>query len=359
VAWSQGKTRCPRASAVRRVRGRGLVASPPGARYSLRNHATSGAIGVSWKSLLACWLLLAGCGDGGGSHDGRSERTADTANIWVMSRADRSVTVIDAERAAVVRRISLGFRSDPSDLIYWNGSVWVGSSGGMLQRIDTAERRLVDTIPLEMDVWKVSAADHGIYAMDAERSLVSRHDTATGEVLTVLDPPDRIHAMAAGPESTAVLVGDRVELHFYAPGATESRVVRAELGGGDMVSGFGSFWIYHPDGRLLRVDRDSGAIAAELALAPDLYFPGIAVGDGAVWLAVMESQEVIRVDPATNRVTERIPVSGAPDHIAVHGGSLWLVLSQDDAVIRIDPATGAETARIAVDHPTRVVAVPG
>lgn len=313
--------------------------------------------GLVRHSTLLVFVLIMGY-LAGGSNEAPAPNDAE-GSVWVLSRADRSVTVIDARQAEVVARINLGFRSDPADLVYWDGAVWVGSSGGMLQRIDAETRRLMETIPLNMDVWSVSAADHGIYAMDGERSLVSRHDTGTGELLNMLDPPDRIHAMAAGPEEIAVITGDRGEVHFYSPGSTQSRVVRAELGGGDMVLGFDSFWIYHPDGRLLRVDPASGGIQAEVELEPDLYFPGISVGDNAVWIAVSEQNEIIRIDPATNRVSERIPVDGEPAHAAVQAGFLWVALSQDDTVVRIDPSSGTETARIRVrDYPLRVIAVP-
>jgi hypothetical protein len=271
---------------------------------------------------------------------------------------DRSVTVIDAGSAAVVRRVDLGFRNDPSDLVHWGEWIWVGSSVGVLQRVSTATHQITDTVPVDHEVWRVSAADHGVYTMDAETSLVSRHDLSSAAVIATVDPPDRIHAMAAGPESVAVVVGDRREVHFYEPGATESRVVTAEPGGGDMVFGFGAYWIYHPDGRLLRLDPQSAAISAEIQLGPDLYFPGIAISDDSVWIGVQETEEIIRVSPATNEIVQRIAVAGAPGHLAARGGHVWAVLPQEDAAIRIDIGSGEETARVTVDFPLRIVTVP-
>jgi streptogramin lyase len=290
-------------------------------------------------------------GAGGGAAD------AQDGSIWVLSRVDRSVTVIDPAAAARVARISLGFRSDPRDLVYRDGSVWVGNSGGSLQRIDVDARSLAVTVPLDMDAWGVSTADHGVYVMDGELGIVTRHDLASGDLVATLEVPDRIHAMAASPDATAVLVGDRRELHFFPASSTLSRVVTADLGGGDMVLGFGSFWIYHPDGRLLRVDPASGAIQAEIPVGEGLYFPGISVGKAAVWLASEDNGEVIRIDPAADRVAARIPLDGAPAHAAEAGGALWVALPQDDAVIRIDPSSGRETARVRVDGAVRVIAV--
>lgn len=308
---------------------------------------------------LCCLFMLGACGgnteEQGTGH--AAEPDAD-GSIWVLSRVDRSITIIDPRQAAVTGRIRLGFQSDPGAIVYRDGTVWVGSSGGLVQRLDASARTLIDSIELPMDVWWLSAAGHGVYAMDAERGLVTRHDPQTGEVLATYDPPDRIHAMAAGPDAVAVHTGDRREVHFYAPGATESRVVTAEIGGGDMVPGFGSFWIYHPDGRLLRVNTGSAQIDAEIDMDADLYFPAIAIGNDAVWLTALETRELIRVDPTADEIVARIPVNGSPEAVTVHGDAVWVALPQDDAVVRIDPDSGAETARVAVEWPVRIVAVP-
>ena len=59
--------------------------------------------------------------------------------------------------------------------------------------------------------------------------------------------------------------------------------------------------------------------------------------------------EVVRIDPATNEVTARIPVDGWPRDIVVGDGSVWLQadtqFSGSDvlagSLLRIDPATNA------------------
>lgn len=302
--------------------------------------------------LFLCAVAFVACGN-----DTRSQSSGD-GSVWVLSSVDRSVTVIDPGSAAVVRRIDLGFRTDPTDLVHWSEWIWVGSSVGILQRVSTATHQITDTVPVDHEVWRVSAAAHGVYSMDAESSLVSRHDLTSAAVISTLDPPDRIHAMAAGPDSLAVVVGDRREVHFYEPGATQSRVVTAEPGAGDMVFGFGSYWIYHSDGRLLRLDSQSAAIEEEIDIGPDLYFPTIAIGEDSVWISVQEREEIIRVSPATNDIVLRIAVAGMPEHLAVRGTDVWVVLPQDDAVVRIDAGSGAQTARVTVDFPVRVVIAP-
>ena len=303
-------------------------------------------------------LLLFACGGGAGEQSGDGEQAHDSGTtIWAISQPDRSVSVIDAESARILARIRLGFRSDPRALVHYRGSVWVGSSGGALQRLDTRSLSLADTFALDMDVWALAAAEHGLYAMDAEYPRLTRHDPVSGERLQTHAVAGRIHAMAAGSDAAVLVLGDRRELHLYHPGVTEPQVVPGEPGAGDMVSGFGSLWIYHPDGALVRLDATAGTVQARIELPPDLYFPGLAVGEDALWVSVMETSEVLAVSPAENTVMRRIGVTGSPGHLAATPGALWVALPQDDALVRIDAVSGEETARVGVEYATRLIAV--
>ncbi len=278
--------------------------------------------------------------------------------VWVLSASNRAITVIDGETGRVLQRIRLDFRSSPSDLLYWGGSVWVSDMTGALHRIDAQTGQLVESIPVDMNLHGLSAAEHGIYGVDSESGIVTRHDPRTGALLAELERTDRIHAMAAGPDVTAVLESDWGQMRLFAPGAIQSRAVPSELGSGEMVFGFGSFWLYQIDGKLFRLDPASGAVQAAIDTPEAGNAFGIAVGTDAVWVASLELEAILKVDPASNGVVQRIQVGGAPEDVVEMGGALWVVLPQDDAVIRIDPAAGAETARVAVDYPSRIMAVP-
>ena len=68
---------------------------------------------------------------------------------------------------------------------------------------------------------------------------------------------------------------------------------------------------------------------------------------GSVWLADTDSQTLLRMDPATRRVTARIPLGG-PMAIAAGSRVLWVTLSNDDGLrlLRIDPRTNRIAARL-------------
>jgi YVTN family beta-propeller protein len=81
---------------------------------------------------------------------------------------------------------------------------------------------------------------------------------------------------------------------------------------------------------------------------------GMAAGAGALW--VVGSDEVNRIDPATNAVTASIPVGAAgsgPAGVAVGAGMVWVPVAVPGTLWGINPGTGKVTARIPLDGPLR------
>jgi DNA-binding beta-propeller fold protein YncE len=81
---------------------------------------------------------------------------------------------------------------------------------------------------------------------------------------------------------------------------------------------------------------------------------GMAAGAGALWVA--GSDEVARVDPATDSVTARIPVGATgsgPAAVAVGAGAVWVPVAVPGMLWGIDPASDKVTARISLGGPLR------
>ena len=76
---------------------------------------------------------------------------------------------------------------------------------------------------------------------------------------------------------------------------------------------------------------------------------GVALGEGAVWVANTGDETVTRLDPRSGeRVGSPIPVGEDPDAITVGGGSVWVANFGDGTVSRIDPATNSAASPVAV-----------
>jgi YVTN family beta-propeller protein len=77
-------------------------------------------------------------------------------------------------------------------------------------------------------------------------------------------------------------------------------------------------------------------------------------GAGAVW--VVGSDEVTRIDPATNSVTARVPVAATgsgPAAVAVGAGAVWVPVAVPAALWGIDPGSNKVMARIPLGGPLR------
>jgi streptogramin lyase len=136
------------------------------------------------------------------------------------------------------------------------------------------------------------------------------------------------------------------------PPAVRPEVVKVVSIGGqpqDAVLAEGSLWVSDFEGRVVRVDPASGRVTARIEVPGNPA--GIAAGDGAIWVASPDLSPdgdgmLARIDPRSNRVVERVQVGAYVEAIAVGAGGVWLIDQHRPGLDRIDPATGERTARV-------------
>jgi YVTN family beta-propeller protein len=116
------------------------------------------------------------------------------------------------------------------------------------------------------------------------------------------------------------------------------------------------------------VDPQTGKVVAEIPLKPfNDVFTQVAFGAGSVWVSSgyysmgppekrWPGDVVIRIDPRTNRVVDRIPVD-PPSGLAFGHGSVWATSAGHGTLSRIDPQTGEVVAKIDVGRAPVDVAV--
>jgi DNA-binding beta-propeller fold protein YncE len=100
----------------------------------------------------------------------------------------------------------------------------------------------------------------------------------------------------------------------------------------------GTLWAAGYDGTLVRIDPDTGSVAATLSLGEICC--DLTAGGGAIW-AVDPGGAVLRIDPAMNRVRRHpVRVDRNRHTNAVYAGdSIW-VSSDNTDLMRMDPGTG-------------------
>ena len=87
---------------------------------------------------------------------------------------------------------------------------------------------------------------------------------------------------------------------------------------------------------------------------------GIAVGNGAVWVANRLDGTVSRISPETNGVVQTIHVGKGPTAVAVGGGSVWVANTADRTLSRVDLRRRAVTAtKLVGGEPTAIASGDG
>jgi streptogramin lyase len=132
-----------------------------------------------------------------------------------------------------------------------------------------------------------------------------------------------------------------------------------------IAAGAGGVWVTDGSENLVRVDPATRAVTVIRAGRP---LAGVTVGAGAVWAISARRPGVLRIDPRTNRVTDRIPIvarSGEeapfPAGIAATAEAVWVLNANTATVVRIDPRTRgiAAVVPIGVDRVPNEIAAAG
>jgi outer membrane protein assembly factor BamB len=118
--------------------------------------------------------------------------------------------------------------------------------------------------------------------------------------------------------------------------------------GGPIAPGFGSIWAADPQGsRVVRVALGGGVSASIPIRAPRLV--SLSAGAGAVW--ALTDDELVRIDPATNRIAAHIPLpppSGNALDVIAGQGVMWV--GTGSQLLRIDAARNVIDRRISTEH---------
>jgi YVTN family beta-propeller protein len=113
--------------------------------------------------------------------------------------------------------------------------------------------------------------------------------------------------------------------------------VRVGRSPADIALGEGALWVANLEsGTISEIDPDSREEVATFNAGTGPR--GIAAGEGAVWVANGFANELTIFDPSRDLVDDRIPLSG-PKDVAVDFGAVWVANVTDTTVVRIDPDT--------------------
>jgi hypothetical protein len=235
-------------------------------------------------------------------------------SLWVAA-SDRLMRV-DPFTDRVLASIAIApGDSGPAGIAFGAGAVWVPVAvPGSVWRVDPATNKVVARIPLGESLAGfigVTATDNAVWISSGEQQ-----DGERGGILMRIDP-HRNRVAARVPLLTVP---------------------------SDVAAARNSVWVAMTNGQVLEIEAGRGhTIGAVDTGGPLGFTQTIALGAGSVWLADPLAGVVLRVDPADLRVVARI-ATGAVTALAFGSGGVWAV--GKPGILRIDPATSRVTAML-------------
>jgi streptogramin lyase len=122
--------------------------------------------------------------------------------------------------------------------------------------------------------------------------------------------------------------------------------------------GDGAVWVATLSGNVARINTRSNRLGT---LVETEEAACVAAGAGGVWVTQPERGAVVRIDPVTNEIVAEIPLDGFPQGIAIGYGSVWVAAADPPegdggGVSRIDPRSNEVVRTILVPNLPEFVA---
>ena len=211
---------------------------------------------------------------------------------------------------------------------------------------------VIARIAVGADAWVVTAGDDGSVWSDGPTGLV-RIDPATNSISV----RTRFQGTASGGlGSIWVTSGRTLRRLDPATGAVQSEIALPQPGESALPLA-DAVWVTSPDSKaLIRVDPATNAVVATVP-ACDVKPRGLTAAGGALWAACYLDGEVLRIDPAANRVANRIALAYGVHSMTSGAGSVWVTNHETGVLSRIDAATNRVVANVRTStHPAIVFA---
>lgn len=198
-----------------------------------------------------------------------------------------------------------------------------------------------------------------VWVTDHHNRMITRIDPVSNTVAAVIKGTGRNPEDALEVGSLLWVTGQYDDMALIDP--TTNTVTKTIKGDHLFMDyGFDSVWVTTRDNRLERFDTTTAAITASIPVGKgeDDCMNDVAVTATAVWVISCDAGELIKVDPAANKVVARISFGTLIGQGTAHTGtpagkgtdSIWITMQEDEGggassgLLRVDPVTGVGSA---------------
>jgi virginiamycin B lyase len=125
--------------------------------------------------------------------------------------------------------------------------------------------------------------------------------------------------------------------------------------------GFGSVWVpvCGKKPALIRVDAQQGKMIAMLPIPPAGEEGGIATSTDSIWMVTDKAGTLVRIDPSTNSVRQKISISPGSYNPVFSGGFVWITGVESDVLTAVDATSGKVTESLRVGPKPRFLTAGG
>lgn len=160
--------------------------------------------------------------------------------------------------------------------------------------------------------------------------------------------------MAISPDSVwiandAIKSVQRVDARTNA--VTNVFPIRPQNSEGGVTAGTDSVWLATSDGALSRIDPATGRVRQRVPIPGGSFNP--LYSDGIVWLTAGKRDELLAIDAENGRIVARARVGSKPRFLTASGGFVWTLNQGDGTISKVDIATKRLVARIDAHVPGR------
>jgi virginiamycin B lyase len=266
--------------------------------------------------------------------------------VMVASRAQNTLTRVDAKTNKTAGEPVTGFDQPCGGLVAAFGSVWVPNCGKQtLSRIDPKTGKVTATIEVSVAVvpGAIVASPDSVWLLSDERTTLSRIDPQANAVVAEIRVEPGCNSVAFG-DSALWLTCPALNKVIRIDPRTNLAVKRIEVAAKPVsaIFGEGSIWVLcQTDGKVARIDPKTDKVTTTVELAIPNAEGNIAFGEGSVWVST-PGFPISRIHPGTDKVVQQFAGDGG-GLVQVGLKSVWLIESKAGKIVRYDPKRIAAT----------------
>lgn len=269
--------------------------------------------------------------------DGPDGIAVDGSTVWVSNSVGNVLTRISTEtNRRIGGPITVG--TNPDEVEAEDGVVWVANTDS--DNVSRLEDGQTKTFTVGAGPEGLSLGKRFLWVANGESNNVSRIDRASGAVLPPIDVGNRPIGIYAGEQFVWVTNSFSSSVSRIDPAS--GTVVDTIEGVGknirSVTEAFGFAWVSSAidNGTVMKLDPDTGEVLDRIRVGDRPK--EMVEANGYLWVVSERSNSVIRIDPERAEVVgAEIPVGERPVGLALGAGSLWVSNNASDDVTRIDP----------------------